>query len=99
MKQIHHVLIFNFKNEISETDQQSFLEGMKTLETISGISNFEISKQIHANTKFKYILAMDFDSDESYQAYIQHPQNREFVKKFWLVMVDDYLVIDNEKNQ
>lgn len=96
MKPIHHVLIFNFKKEISEKDQKHFLEQMKTLEVISGVSNFEISKQIHANTKFTHILAMDFDSDYTYQAYVKDPQNREFVNNFWLAMVEDYLVIDNE---
>jgi heme-degrading monooxygenase HmoA len=99
MKPIHHVLIFNLKNEISETDQQSFFAGMKALETISGISNFELTKPINANTKFKNVLMMDFDSDESFQAYIKNPQNQDFVKNYWLKMVDDYLVIDTEKKK
>lgn len=98
MKPICHVLIFKFKKEISEKDQQLFLERMKSLEQISGISNFEIAKQINANTKFNHILSMDFDSDESYQAYVKDPINREFVNNFWLAMVEDYLVIDNEIN-
>ncbi len=96
MKSIRHILIFNFKNEISEKDQQNFLEQMKTLEAISGISNFGIAKQIHAKTKFKHVLTMDFDSDESYQIYVKDPINRAFVNNFWLAMVDDYMVIDNE---
>ena len=96
MKKIHHVLIFNFKSEISDNDKQDFLKQMKTLKAISGVSNFEISLQIHTNTKFTHILSMDFDSDKSYQAYVKDPLNRDFVNKYWLVMVDDYLVIDNE---
>ena len=94
---IRHVLIFNLKRNTSEANQQRFFEGMAALSSIPGISNFDVSKQINANTKYKYVLTMDFDSNESYQAYIKHAKNQEFVKSFWLKMVDDYLVIDSEK--
>lgn len=96
-KAIHHLLIFNLKSNTSESDQQYFFERMNAIGSISGISNFGISKQINPNTKFKYVLSMDFDSKENYQAYIKHPKNQEFVQAFWLKMVEDFLVIDTEK--
>lgn len=94
---IHHLLIFNLKSNTSESEQQSFFEGMNAISSLSGISNFGIAKQINPNTKFKYVLSMDFDSKENYQTFIKHPKNQEFVQAFWLKMVEDFLVIDTEK--
>lgn len=92
---IRHILIFNLKSETSESDRKSFFEYMDDLKSISGITNFEISIQINPNTKYKHVLAMDFDSEENLQAYLIHPKNRDFVHNFWLKMIEDYLVIDS----
>ncbi|MES2795996.1 MAG: Dabb family protein [Bacteroidota bacterium] len=94
--QIRHLLIFNLKSEIIDSDKRSFFEGMENLKSISGITNFQISEQINPKTKYKHVLTMDFDSEESLQAYLNHPQNRDFVHNFWLKMIEDYLVIDSE---
>lgn len=96
MNTIRHIVLFTFKNEITDLEKEAFFEDSKKLIAIEGVKKFEILKESSAKNKFEQGFSMEFDNDYYYQAYLVNPINRDFVREQWLKWVDDYMVLDYE---
>ena len=94
---IRHAGIFNFKATVSESQKHEFFIALKALEEISGVEKMEVSRQTSTKNKFKYGFSMEFASNEIYRAYSIHPQHDDFVKDFFIPLVEDFMEIDTEK--
>lgn len=82
-----HTVYFWLKPDLSEADEQAFLNGVRSLETVSTVKNFFIgppagteSRDVVDNT-FSYALIIWFDSVEEHLAYQVDPIHLKFVEE------------------
>jgi hypothetical protein len=94
---IRHSVILKLKSDINSEDRQAFFEAVNKLTIIPNIQKFEILKQISSKNKFEYGISMEFDTQEQYDIYSNHPEHIFFIQNFWLKSVEDFLEIDYEK--
>lgn len=91
---IRHSVILNLKAAISAESKKAFFLAVDTLAVIPYVKNFEVLYQISFKNKFEYGISMEFDTQELYDAYTNHPAHVAFVQNFWIPNVDDFLEID-----
>jgi heme-degrading monooxygenase HmoA len=91
---IQHSVIFKLKYPKNSTDETTFLDAAKALVSIPGVLNFQCLKQISPKNNFDYGLTMEFESQQTYDAYSNHPDHTRFVQEFWMRDVEDFLEID-----
>lgn len=94
---LKHSVIFTFKDELPDSTKDDFFEAVNGLSAIPGVQSFEVLKQVSPKNNFEFGIAMEFDSDEDYNAYAVHPQHSRFIEDFWLKCVEDFLEIDFRK--
>lgn len=95
---IQHSVILKLKSSISSEDKQSFFDAVDKLTKIPNIQKFEILRQISPKNKFEYGISMEFDNQEQYDTYSNHPIHVHFIQNFWINNVEDFLEIDYVKN-
>jgi len=93
---IRHTVVFKLKYPGNSPEEKDFLNAAKKLANIPGVQNFESLKQISKKNKFDFGLSMEFASQKLYDDYSNHPDHVQFVQKFWLKYVEDFLEIDYE---
>lgn len=91
---IRHSVILKLKNTISVEEKQAFFEAVDTLADIPNVQKFEVLNQISAKNKFEYGISMEFDNQEQYDTYSNHPVHVDFIQNFWIPNVEDFLEID-----
>jgi hypothetical protein len=91
---IRHSVILKLKDTISVEEKQAFFEAVDTLSDIPGVRAFEVLSQISSKNKFEYGISMEFDNQEQYDLYSNHPAHVDFIQNFWLKSVEDFLEID-----
>ena len=90
---IWHTVTFKLKNT-DATFVQEFLAEAKKLTAIPGVQKFECLKQISPKNHFEYGLSMQFEDQQTYDAYNIHPDHIHFVQQIWIPNVEDFLEID-----
>lgn len=82
-----HTVYFWLKPDLNEADEQAFLNGVRSLETVSTVRNFFIgppagteSRDVVDNT-FSYALIIWFDNVEDHLAYQVDPIHLKFVEE------------------
>lgn len=96
---IHHSVIFKLKVPPNSTEEKQFLTAAKKLADIEGVQQFEVLKQVSKKNNFDFGLSMEFDNQQSYDAYSRHPEHVQFIQDYWLQYVEDFLEIDYEPLQ
>jgi hypothetical protein len=91
---IRHSVILKLKSGVSPEDKQAFFDAVNKLAFIPDVQHFEVLKQISSKNKFEYGISMEFDTQEYYDSYSNHPEHVAFVQDFWLKNVEDFLEID-----
>ncbi|MEI7587230.1 Dabb family protein [Runella sp.] len=91
---IRHSVILKLKSGISAEDKQAFFDAVDKLAFIPDVQKFEVLKQISSKNTFEYGISMEFDMQEQYDSYSNHPEHVAFVQHFWLKNVEDFLEID-----
>jgi Stress responsive A/B Barrel Domain len=91
---IRHSVILKPKSDISPEDKQAFFDAVNKLASIPDVQKFEVLKQISAKNTFEYGISMEFDTQEQYDSYSNHPEHVAFVQHFWLKNVEDFLEMD-----
>ncbi|WP_028524650.1 Dabb family protein [Runella limosa] len=91
---LRHSVILKLKSSLTEYEKQAFFEAVDALASIPYVQKFEVLKQISPKNKFEYGISMEFDSQEHYDTYSNHPQHVAFVENFWMQNVEDFLEID-----
>lgn len=93
---IRHSVILKLKNSISSEDKKAFFDAVDTLAEIPDVQKFEVLKQTSPKNKFEYGISMEFDNQEQYDTYSNHPIHVHFIQNFWIKNVEDFLEIDYE---
>lgn len=91
---ITHTVAFSLKHEQGSIQETDFLNEAKKLSAISTVTNFKILQQVSPKNNFDFGLSMDFDSEQNYTYYNNHPSHVHFVENCWLVEVEDFIEID-----
>ena len=93
---IRHSVIFKLKVPQNSVEEKFFLDAARKLSLIPGVQQFESLKQTDKKNNFDYGLSMEFASQQLYDAYSNHPEHIQFIEKYWLKYVEDFLEIDYE---
>lgn len=91
---LRHSVIFRFKPAISPENKAAFLEASWRLARIPNVQNLEVLKQTSSKNSFEYGIIMEFDSQEQFDFYSNHPDHQAFIQDFWIPSVEDFLEID-----
>jgi hypothetical protein len=93
---IRHSVIFKLKYPKNSREEQEFLHAAIKLADIPGVQNFECLKQTSKKNNFDFGLSMEFANQKLYDEYTNHPDHAQFIQKYWLKYVEDFLEIDYE---
>lgn len=92
---ILHSVIFSLKHEEGSEEERRFLEdGERILTSIPVVNNFRVYKQVSPKNEYRHGFAMEFASQDDYEAYNDHPLHVQFVNERWLTEVEKFLEID-----
>lgn len=91
---IRHSVILKLKAAINPADKHAFFDAIDKLALIPDVQKFEFLKQISPKNKFEYGISMEFDNQEQYDSYSNHPEHVAFIQNFWMKNVEDFLEID-----
>lgn len=95
MGKVKHMVIFNLKSDKDSKETKSFLsDGENLLSNIEGVQNFFVFDQVSVKNDFDYGFSMEFDSQEAYDNYSNHPVHLKFVHERWETEVSKFLEID-----
>lgn len=93
---IRHTVSFSLKHSRGSVKEKAFLEATLILQNIPGVYHFERLRQISSKNKFTFGLSMEFADQDSYDIYNNHPIHTEFVQRYWIHDVEDFLETDYE---
>ena len=94
---IVHTVTFKTKHTQDSQAEKDFLEAGSRLQQLPMVKNFHCYRQISSKNDFDFGFSMEFESDEAYQAYNNHPMHCQFVESRWKAEVVDFLEIDYVK--
>ena len=94
---LRHSVILKLKSDISTEEKQAFFEAVDALATLPNVQKFEVLKQISPKNKFEYGILMEFETQDHYDTYSNHPQHIAFVENWWMQNVEDFLEIDYQR--
>lgn len=93
---IRHTVVFTLKHAPGSAEEQEFLKAALILDEIPSVRNFEQLRQVSQKNDFDFGFSMEFESQEGYTAYNNHPDHVAFVQDRWIPEVADFLEIDYE---
>ena len=91
---ITHTVVFKLKHNIGSAEEAVFLEKAKALASLETVENFKVVKQVSAKNPYTFALFMDFQSQQAFEDYNDHPKHIDFVKNVWLVEVEKFMELD-----
>jgi hypothetical protein len=91
---IRHSVILKLKESISHESKKAFFDAVDKLKEIPDVKTFEVLNQISPKNKFEFGISMEFDNQEQYDTYSNHPAHLDFIQNFWIPNVEDFLEID-----
>jgi hypothetical protein len=95
---ILHSVIFSLKHEKGSEEERRFLEdGERILTSIPVVKQFQVYKQVSAKNDYDFGFSMEFDNQEEYEAYNEHPLHSAFVSERWEKEVEKFLEIDYKR--
>lgn len=91
---IRHTVVFKLKHAAGSEEERDFLKAALILDEIPSVRNFEQLRQVSQKNDFDFGFSMEFESQEGYTAYNEHPDHVAFVQDRWIPEVADFLEID-----
>ena len=91
---IRHTVVFTLKHKAGSEQEADFLTKAQTLKNITTVKNFECLRQVSTKNNFDFGLSMEFDNQEDYDFYSNHPDHDYFVSTRWIKEVEDFMEID-----
>ncbi len=91
---ITHTVVFKLKHSIGSTEEALFLKKAKALASLDTVENFKICEQVSSKNPYTYALFMDFQSQQAFEDYNNHPKHVDFVNNVWLVEVEKFMELD-----
>ena len=91
---IRHSVVLKLKYSKGSPEEHEFLTGAAKLASIPGVRNFESLRQTSKKNDFEYGFSMEFETQQVYDEYNQHPDHTKFVDTYWTKYVEKFLEID-----
>lgn len=91
---IRHIVPFRLKHASGSPEEADFLKALAKLADIPGVLNLQVMPQISRKNEFTHGVSMEFASNDTYQAYNDHPDHVAFVQGRWLPEVVAFTEID-----
>ena len=91
---ILHTVAFALKHKKGSAEERDFLEAGMALGDLPMVENFQCYSQVSKKNDFDYGFSMEFESEEAYQAYNNHPVHIGFVSSRWNSEVERFLELD-----
>lgn len=91
---VKHGVIFRFNNSADQAEKEIFLQAADDLKKIPGVRNLEVLRQVSKKNNFEYGIFMEFSTETAYQSYNEHPLHQQFITKYWIPNIQEFLEID-----
>ena len=91
---IRHTVSFRLSHPAGSPQEHSFLAAARELSQIPGVNKFEQLRQVSTQSDFTFSLSMEFDDQQAYAAYNEHPEHVHFVHNRWGPEVCDFQELD-----
>ena len=88
--------MFKIKHSQGSIEQKTFLDTAIKPARIPGVPHFECLREVSPKNHYEYVLSVEFESLNTYEAYHWDPAHEAFVKTYWAGNVKDLLEIDYE---
>ena len=69
-------------------------DGQAALTAIPVVKNFGAFHQVSSKNNYEYGFSMEFDGEQEYTEYNEHPNHVKFVEERWNTEVESFLEID-----
>ena len=74
-----HLVVFNFKVDLSKEKQDEILQRCKTdLPKLPGVQNLVVGKNVRQGSEYEYGLCMYFNDEAELDIYRNHPDHVHF---------------------
>ena len=93
---LRHTVVFKLKASPDPTEELNFFNAAQKLATIPGVQKFESLRQTSKKNNYDFGLSMEFANAGIYEQYTKHPLHVEFVQKYWVPLVAEFMEIDYE---
>ncbi|MFC3749823.1 Dabb family protein [Paenibacillus sp. GCM10012306] len=92
---LRHMVYFSLKYPVDAPETEAFLkDGERILTSITGVKEFEVLRQVSPKCDFHFGFSMEFDGQEAFETYMNHPTHQEFVQQRWETEVVKFQEID-----
>ncbi|QLE03056.1 Dabb family protein [Galbibacter sp. BG1] len=91
---ITHSVFFKLKHPKGSEAEKAFIEKATALQSIPTVKNMKAVKEIGKKNDFDWGLTMQFETQEDYDTYNNHPDHVNFVENVWKKEVVDFMEID-----
>ena len=91
---ILHTVAFRLHHRPGSDAETAFLQKANELRKLPGVIDFSVWRQTSKKNDFSFGLSMYFTSEQTYQAYNEHPDHTRFVNEVWLPQVADFMGLD-----
>ena len=91
---IRHTVMFTLIHQPDSAEEKAFLDEALTLTKIETVKKFERLRQCSEKCDHQFGLSMEFDDQDAYQTYNDHPLHTKFVNERWIPEVKSFQEID-----
>lgn len=91
---IRHTVMFTLVHQPGSAEEQAFLDETLALESIQTVKKFERLRQCSEKCDHRFGLSMEFDNQQDYDTYNDHPTHTKFVNERWIPEVKSFQEID-----
>ena len=91
---IIHTVYFKLKHDKGSEAEKIFIQKALDLGAISTVNNLRYVREVSPKNDFDHGLIMQFDNQDDYDTYNNHPDHQNFVENVWKKEVVDFMEID-----
>ena len=91
---ITHSVFMKLKHEPGSEAEKAFLAECEKLENIPRVLDYRIVKETSPKNDYAFGLVMNFENQEDYDFYNNHPDHVYFVENVWIPNVEIFQEID-----
>ena len=91
---MEHTVTFRLKHAAGSEAEADFLSAAAELASLPGVTDFQIRYQVSPKNTHTFGISMNFDSEEKFQTYGDHPLHVAFVENRWIPEVEDFQEAD-----
>jgi heme-degrading monooxygenase HmoA len=89
-----HSVLFKLRHPARSREETLFLQAALELESIPGVEQFRIHRQVSPKNSYTHGISMAFEDHAAFDAYCHHDLHQKFVEQRWLNEVEDFLEYD-----